>query len=88
MRLAKPAEIVSTAGRVSFVVGKDEDDLLAVQIYEPLEKEEAVQTHQSSEGTLSSSLPSGDLLFVTWIAFGDYGDGGLKAHNFHNVDMR
>lgn len=32
--------------------------------------------------------PGSDVLFVTWIAFGDFGDGGMKTHNFHRVDMR
>lgn len=34
------------------------------------------------------SLPGENMLFVTWIAFGEKGDGGFKTHNFHSVDMR
>ena len=40
------------------------------------------------QGQAPGALPGSDILFVTWIAFGDYGDGGLKTHNFHSVDMR
>ena len=40
------------------------------------------------DGQSSPSLPEAKILFVTWIAFGDFGDGGFHTHNFHNVDMR
>ena len=70
------------------LVDEHGDDALAVEIYEPSRVDESLQISQPSADNLSSSLPGGDLLFVTWIAFGDYGDGGLKAHNFHRVDMR
>lgn len=69
-------------------VDKVGDDALAVEIYEPSKADESNQISQPSTDNLSNSLPGGDLLFVTWIAFGEYGDGGLKAHNFHRVDMR
>lgn len=36
----------------------------------------------------SPLLPGSDILFVTWIAFGDLGDEGFHTHNFHQVDMR
>ena len=71
-----------------------EDASLAVQIREEMpmhgasQRDEALQSYSPSDGRLSSGLPGSDLLFVTWIAFGEYGDGGLKAHNFHKVDMR
>ena len=33
-------------------------------------------------------MGSDEIMFVTWIAFGDAGDGGFKTHNFHKVDLR
>lgn len=34
------------------------------------------------------TLPGSNIIFITWIAFGDFGDGGFHTHNFHKVDMR
>ena len=41
--------------------------------------------HASLSGTPAGAA---NILFVTWIAFGDAGDAGFKTHNFHKVDMR
>ena len=43
---------------------------------------------QQGPGGLTPALPASNMLFVTWIAFGDFGDGGFHTHNFHTVDMR
>lgn len=49
----------------------------------------AVAASSTQHASLSGS-PAGaaNILFVTWIAFGDAGDAGFKTHNFHKVDMR
>lgn len=46
------------------------------------------QNHTLLQSKAPKASIGEDILFVTWIAFGDYGDGGLKSHNFHSVDMR
>lgn len=43
---------------------------------------------QQGPNGLTPALPASNMLFVTWIAFGDFGDGGFHTHNFHTVDMR
>lgn len=85
LSLMEPAPI---AGGKTYVGNEDEDESLAVQLSESIEMNEATWVLQPQESRPSTSLPGADLLFVTWIAFGEYGDGGLKAHNFHKVDMR
>ena len=49
----------------------------------------AVAASSTQHASLGGS-PAGaaNILFVTWIAFGDAGDAGFKTHNFHKVDMR
>lgn len=46
------------------------------------------QTGRQETAVTLPALPGADMLFVTWIAFGDFGDGGFHTHNFHQVDMR
>ena len=48
----------------------------------------ALPLPQQGPGGLTPALPASNMLFVTWIAFGDFGDGGFHTHNFHTVDMR
>lgn len=63
-------------------------DAVALPDQRMLEVDARVLEVDSPHAAKGSELPASNMLFLTWIAFGDFGDGGFRTHNFHSVDMR
>ncbi|KAK9816820.1 hypothetical protein WJX72_005362 [[Myrmecia] bisecta] len=54
----------------------------------PAHKERHTHHGHETDPVVHNMTATSNMMFVTWIAFGEAGDEGFKSHNFHSVDMR